>query len=111
MRKVNVILMAFVLLMSTTMLTAAEKPLLPKDKTSSEIAKLLKDPGFAVEVETTAYVTFVVNKENEIVVLSVESKNETMEKFIKQRLNYKKLESSSTQGKEYIVPVRMTANL
>ena len=82
MRKVNVILMAFVLLVSTTMLTAAENPVLPKDNTSTEIAKLLKDPGFEIETETTAYVTFIVNKENEIVVLSVDSENEAMEKFI-----------------------------
>ncbi len=109
MRKVNVILMAFVLLISTTMLTAAN-PVNPKTNTSEEIGKLLSDPGFLIEAETTAYVTFVVNKESEIVVLSVESDNESMERYIKQRLNYKKLESASKQGKEYIVPVRMTAN-
>ncbi|MFT4697252.1 MAG: hypothetical protein ACI9SJ_000373 [Flavobacteriaceae bacterium] len=111
MRKVNVILMAFVLLLSTTILTAAENPTDPKNNTSEEIYELLKDPGFVIEVETTAFVTFVVNKENEIVVLSVKSNNEAMEKFIKQRLNYKKIESYSTIGKEYIVPVRMTADL
>ena len=111
MRKVNVILMAFVLLLSTTMLSAAVKPPVEKENTTTEeIAKLLKDPGFVIESETTAYVTFVVNKESEIVVLSVDSENESMKKFIKQRLNYKKLESSNTKGKEYIVPVRMTAN-
>jgi hypothetical protein len=68
MRKVNVILMAFVLLLSTTILTAAENPTDPKNNTSEEIYELLKDPGFVIEVETTAFVTFVVNKENEIVV-------------------------------------------
>lgn len=110
MRKVNVILMAFVLLMSTTLLTAAVNPVNPKSNTSEEIGKLLKNPGFLIETETTAFVTFVVNKESEIVVLSVESDNESMERYIKQRLNYKKLESTSKQGKEYIVPVRMTAS-
>jgi len=110
MRKVSVILMAFVFLFSTSMVSAAVNPVDSKDSTSAEIAKLLKDPGFVVEVETTAFVTFVVNKEGEIVVLSIESENETMERFIKQRLNYKKLESSSKPGKEYVVPVRMTTD-
>ena len=110
MKKVSVILMAFVFLLSTSMVSASVNPVDSKDNTSAEIAKLLKDPGFVVEVETTAYVTFVVNKEGEIVVLSVKSDNETMSRFIKQRLNYKKLVSTNKQGKEYIVPVRMTAN-
>ena len=109
MRKVNVILMAFVLLISTTMLTAATNPVIPTINASEEIGELLKNPSFELEVETTAYVTFVVNKESEIVVLSVDSENESMKKFIKQRLNYKKLESANKQGKEYKIPIRMTA--
>ncbi len=110
MRKVSVILMAIVFLFSTSMVSAAVNPVNFKDTTSAEISKLLEDPGFLLETETTAYVTFTVNKENEIVVLSVKSENETVVRFIKQRLNYKKLESSKKQGKEYVVPVRMTTS-
>ena len=111
MKKVNVILIAFVFLFSTTILSASVNPVDSKDSTSAEISKLLQDPGFVLEVETTAIVTFIVNNENEIVVLSVDSENELVERFIKQRLNYKKLETSAKQGKEYVVPVRMISNL
>ena len=48
---------------------------------TEEIGKLLKNPGFLVEDDITANVIFTVNKKNEMVVLSVDSKNAACRKF------------------------------
>lgn len=77
---------------------------------TEEIGKLLKNPGFLVEDDITANVIFTVNKENEMVVLSVDSKNATVESFIKQRLNYENLPVALRNGeKTFKLPVRITS--
>ena len=77
---------------------------------TEEIGKLLKNPGFLVEEDITANVIFTVNKKNEMVVLSVDSKNAAVESFIKQRLNYEDLPVALRNGeKTFKLPVRVTS--
>ena len=61
---------------------------------TEEIGKLLKDPSFLVDKDIVADVTLTLNKNNEIVVLSVDSNELYVENFIKSRLNYKEIPSS-----------------
>ena len=76
---------------------------------TEEIGKLLQNPSFAVEEEITANVTITLNKNNEFVVLSVETETNFVENFIKSRLNYKELSVTlKDSGKTFIVPVRIT---
>jgi len=109
MKKVNVILIALVLLVGTVFSSAAVPALETKTSTSVEIEKLLENPDFRVDVDVMAYVTFLINKEGEIVVLSVDTENEMVERFIKSRLNYKTLKTSLEKGKEYKLPVRIAS--
>ncbi len=86
----------------------------PKKNTSSEISqeisKLLKDPSFTVVNDVFATVKVMFNENNEIVVLNVDSKDNTVEGYIKTRLNYKSLQNDVTnKNRYYIVPVRITA--
>lgn len=77
---------------------------------TSEIGDLLKNPSFEVEGETIALVTFTLNKNNEVVVLYVDTENEVMANYIKGRLNYKSLSVAKAGGlKTFNVPVRFTS--
>ena len=76
---------------------------------TTSIGELLKDPGFVIEDEITANVRLLLNKNNELVVLSVDSEDSSIEGYIKSRLNYQKLSASfETLDGEFIVPVRVT---
>lgn len=78
-----------------------EKPLVLE----TEIGTLLEKPEFKITNDLLAKVTFVLNKNNEIVVLSVLTDNSQLENFIKSRLNYKKIEASGKVNEPYVMPV------
>ncbi|WP_299213125.1 hypothetical protein [uncultured Dokdonia sp.] len=73
---------------------------------TTQIAELLKNPEMVINEDIEATVTFTVNDKKELVVINVESKNETVGAFIKSRLNYKKLSVTKT-GDEWVVPIRI----
>lgn len=92
-----------VLSASTVELTAKE----PKTLTE-EIQELLKNPKFNIEEDMFASVTLILNRNSEIVVLSVNSENETTKDFIINRLNYKKLDvGTESLNKTFVVPVKI----
>jgi hypothetical protein len=110
MKKLSVILVTLVLLLGTN-LSAAEAGL-DKNKTltiSEEIANLLTDADMVLDYDVNANVTFMINGEGEIVVLTVDTTDSSIERFIKSRLNYKKLQNKLLEGEEYKVPITMKA--
>lgn len=111
MKKAVILLAMFVL---GTGVSFAANNLESEPTTSSslvqEIKSLLKSPkfDFADNKETKAMVSFTINNKNEIVVISVDSKNELVEGFVKTRLNYKKLNNKSLlKGKIYKMPLKI----
>ena len=75
---------------------------------TDEVEKLLDDPTFLIEDDIVATVKLTLNKDNEMVVLSVDSNQEFIETFIKSRLNYRELSAKLSNGqKTFIVPVRV----
>lgn len=81
-----------------------------KDPTSlqEEITKLLQNPNFSLEHEIQANVTFIVNKNSEIVVLAVDCNCKQSSNYIKNRLNYKKLDVKVEDlNKTFVVPVKI----
>jgi len=109
MRKLKVIMVASVLLVGTVLSAATEPVKTINNPSSDEIGTLLENPEFIVKNEVSAYVTFMLNSEREIVVLSVKTENEEVEKFVKRRLNYQKVGATLEQGKEYKVPIRIVS--
>jgi len=109
MKKLSVMLLAFVLLLGTGISTAAVAAEKVNDEPSitQEIASLLQNLDIELKEDLLSNVTFTVNSENEIVVLTVETENEIVEAYIKSRLNYHKLENSLAVNKDYKVPVRI----
>ncbi len=108
MKNVKVILVATAFLIGTLFTTAAVPAPVKKTNFSVEIEKLLENPNFDIEVTTS--VRIVINSDGEIVVLSVDTKDTVVERFIKSRLNYEKVESNLIKGKEYKLPVRIVKN-
>ena len=111
MKKLSVILVAFALLIGTSISTAAVVTEKEGDKISisQEIGKLLQNLDVELQEDLVSNVLFTINSEHEIVVLTVDTDMREIELFIKSRLNYEKLENNLTPGKEYKVPVRITA--
>lgn len=101
------------LVLSTTIVSATTDPV-PVDKRGKkeimklEIQELLEAPNFIIEETMSVTVKFTVNRNNEIVVLSVATKNNNyiLESFIKSRLNYKKL-SRKVKTEVYTLPVKI----
>ena len=111
MKKIKSILLA-AMLVCVTSLTAASKPSVDitiNDQASKEIAELLKSPSFEITKNESASISLIVNDNNELVVLSVKTENQQVEKFVKSRLNYHKLETNLEKGREYKVPLTITS--
>jgi len=85
----------------------------PKAKICTQIESLLEEHnGFNLGEadELSAVVRFMLNDDKEIVVLSVDTQDERLERFVKSRLNYEKVADQNLKvGKAYKVPVRVRA--
>ena len=112
MRQLKALLLVLALTFSSTLManTNPEDRATESEVITGKIGKLLENPNFDVQNEITAFVTLTLNKNNELVVLSVDSDEQKMTGYIKSRLNYKKIsESFETLDGKFIVPVRITA--
>ena len=60
--------------------------------------------------DVTAKILFTLNDSGEIEVISVDTKNEDLEIFVKGKLNHRKVEVQEiVEGKVYKLPIRVTA--
>ena len=110
MKQLKTLLLA-VLITASSVLSASNEDKKPDSGVITvAIGKLLKDPSFLVDKDIVADVTLILNKNNELVVLSVDSNELYVENFIKSRLNYKELPATFTsKERTFKVPVRVTA--
>ena len=76
---------------------------------SKQLSAILGRPDFGLTEEVLiAKVRFKVNAQSELVVLTVKSKNELVEAYIKSRMNYRKVDVAGlVKGMEYTVDVRI----
>jgi hypothetical protein len=75
---------------------------------TTEVRDLLKNPKILLEKDELVKVTITFNENNEIVVLSVDSENDEVEAFIKNRLNYNKLAYKLYNKKQtIIIPIKL----
>ncbi|MCD8435564.1 hypothetical protein [Tenacibaculum dicentrarchi] len=77
---------------------------------NKEVHKLLKNPKFELNSDVSVIVKLTVNSKNELIVLSVNSKNDNqrIENYIKTSLNYKKIAGKVTTD-VYNLPVTLMA--
>ena len=108
MRKLSLVVVAAMLLVTGNVLANDTDGVKPTTSISTQISKMLSDNSFSDEL--TAQIRFTLNSEGEIVVLSVDTDSTQFEGFVKSRLNYKKVDVDAIEeGKLYTVPVRITA--
>ena len=119
MKTFKTMVLAVAIICGTALNANTTEPTEPSSKTTSaavkramnvELANLLAEPNFNVEQTTSVKVSFTVNS-NEVVVLNVDSKDASIEKYIQGRLNYKKLDSKALVGQTYHVPVKLESTL
>ena len=111
MRKLSLVFVAAMLLATGNVLANDTEGVKPTKSLSTQISKMLSDNSFSEkENDLTAQVRFTLNSEGEIVVLSVDTEYTRLEGFVKNRLNYKKVDISTIEeGKLYTIPVRISA--
>lgn len=104
----TILLAAFVMLGSSVFAAGSTEPVVEKSTTiSKEIGKYLGTHDLKLQEEVTVQVLFTVNRNNEIVVLEVDTEEVILKNFIQNRLNYKKLDNEAVVGKNYTLPVRI----
>lgn len=111
MRKLSYAFVAAMLLSTGTLLANPLEAKGPTVGLSHQISEMLSNNSFFdISKDLVAQVRFTLNDEGEIVVLSVETDSDTLESFVKSRLNYKKVKiSDAKEGKLYTVPVRIAS--
>ena len=111
MRKLSLVVVAAMLLVTGNVLATDGAGAKPDKSLSSQISTMLSDNNFSEEdCNQTAQVRFTLNANGEIVVLSVDTEFESMERFVKGRLNYKKVDLTKIEeGKIYTIPVIVKA--
>ena len=111
MRKFKTITVALAFFATMSAFATKGKKATNDNNLSGQIYEMLKDNQFnADQNELTAEVKFIVNEKGELIVLSVETKDEVLEGFVKSRLNYKKVQLNNVApGRVYEIPVRITA--
>ena len=98
----------------SSVLSASTNPIEKAEPASitETVEKLLKNPNFQLDKDVNAMVEVFINKNNEMVVVSVETDNKLVESFIKNRLNYKKLSSEVIgNSKKFKIPVKIIQSI
>ena len=94
----------------SSVLSASTDPIEKAEPASitETVGELLKNPDFQLNKEVNVIVDVFINDNNEIVVLSVDTDNKSVEIYIKSRLNYKKLSKEAiVYSKSFKIPVKI----
>jgi len=107
MKTIKSVVLALALVFATSLYANPIGDKKTKAQVEQQIGELLEEPQFEIEQDCKASVSFTVNDNNEMVVLSVDTDNNRVERFVKSRLNYKKLEADLPGGRFYTVPLKL----
>jgi hypothetical protein len=111
----SIIAIIAISLATTFSANATEKEPTKKAKTTKNLrTELVSMLGKTIQLElkedTSARISFMVNNENEVIIVSVDSKISEFNSFVKRKLNYKKIKSKGVKkGEIYRIPVRINA--
>ena len=95
-------LTALALVIATTTLFASnEIPDETNKNIRSQIIKLMDAPEFTIKEDTTVAITFTFNSENQIIVLSVDSKDNNVLNYIRKNLNHNVIANPGERDKLY----------
>jgi hypothetical protein len=97
--------------LSTVFATVATEKNATKDNKSlrSEIVSLL-GTNIPIEINKSesAVISFIINNNNEVIVVTIDSENTEFSNYVKSRLNYKKINLKNLKkGEIYRMPVKI----
>ncbi len=107
MRKIMLMALALVIGTASLFATNIGDEETPKDEIRDQIVKLLKTPSFAIEQEFNVNISFTFSSKGEIVVLSVDSGNSNVLNYIRENLNYKKIQNPGEKDRLYRMPLKL----
>ena len=110
MKKFKVLALAFVIGTASLFASNGERTKEPTKELRNQIVSLLQAPDFIVENETTVMLTFTFSSQGEVVVLNVDSRDKNILNYVRENLNYKKVESPGERDKIYTMPLKVTAS-
>ncbi|NOR27993.1 MAG: hypothetical protein GQ540_05645 [Lutibacter sp.] len=105
-------LMALALVIGTASLFAANAEGLkePTKEIRTQIVNLLQTPDFIIENETVVTLTFTFSSQGEIVILNVDTRDKNILNYVRENLNYKKVDNPGERDKIYTMPLKVTAS-
>ncbi|WP_405606173.1 hypothetical protein [Polaribacter sp. Asnod1-A03] len=112
MKNLKSIIVIFAISLSTIFsMNATEKDNLKTKELRIEIISYLGNTiSLELEKTSTAEISFMINNDNEIVIISVNSDVDALNTIIKSKLNYKKVNVKGTKkGEIYKMPLRINA--
>lgn len=110
MKKVSIVLVAAALMSFGQVNATPNSTEDPGKRLTEQIHAMLDNNEFATNQDVIAKVRFMINKEGEIVIVTVDSSDENVAQFVKGRLNYKKINTEGlATGKLYSLPLRIEA--
>jgi hypothetical protein len=111
MKNLKSIIAILAISLATTFSTSASEKN-PTDITKEIRTEIVSMLGNEISLElkesSTAEVSFMINNDNEIVIISVDSKIDNLKSIIKHKLNYKKITVIGVKkGEIYIMPLKI----
>ena len=107
MRKLKLLALALVIGTASSFALNSEDPGAPKEEIRDQIVKILKAPEFDVNKEMDVEISFTFSSEGEIVVLEVSTRNREVLNYIRENLNYKKIQNPGVRDKLYTMPLKI----
>ncbi|MFK8060466.1 MAG: hypothetical protein AB8B78_10285 [Polaribacter sp.] len=83
-----------------------------KELRSSIVSIIGKTIPLDIKKNCKAEISFMVNQQNELVIISVDSKVKDFNSFVKNKLNYKKVNVKGVKkGEVYKMPIKINKNI
>ncbi|MFD0762207.1 hypothetical protein ACFQZW_08940 [Lutibacter aestuarii] len=109
MKNVKVLLLAFAFTFGTLALFAFETtPDIPVKEIRSQIIELFDTPEFYVAEDINVQIKFSFDSEGKIVILSVDSKDPEILKYVRKSMNHKVIYTPGETDRVFTMPLRIT---
>jgi hypothetical protein len=109
MRKFKLLALALVIGTASLFATNEDEPSKVKKELRNQIVSLLETPDFKVDQDAIVNITFTFSSQGEIVVLKVGCDNCDILDYVRENLNYKKIENPGVANKLYVLPLKLKA--
>lgn len=112
MKNLKTIITVIAISLVTTFTTSASDKNNSSDDKKTLRTEIVSLMGTKIDLDInescTAEISFIINKTNEVVVVSVDSKSSAFKSYVKNKLNYKKIKLKNIKkGEIYKMPIKL----